>query len=403
MTPLRRPALPSRMGQWVARRWTHWLVAITCWLAGLILWGTTWATDYPDVDALPQPLQDKVLTWMVLDLAVGLLTCLLLPLVTQVRQPTRRSAILCMLLLAVAGPSVWALPAAMVMLAVVGAWLVPSWIVAALLVTLTSSLVVTHFTPSPQEIGLLELTLASLGILAVPVLFGRVLGNRRSLMVAYRERAEAAERERDQTVARVRAEERQAIARDMHDGLSHRLSLVSLHAGALAYRDDLDPEQVRESAATIQANVHAAAEELRQTLTVLRTSDDAPRPRGIDQVDAIVAEARARGSRINLEVDPGLELEALPALASVALARTVAEGLANAVKHAPASPVEVAVRDRDGGVLVQVTTQLAHSEAQSLPGGFGLVGLQERLAAAQGWVRAEAGQSEFTLRAWVPW
>ncbi|GAB2490624.1 hypothetical protein GCM10027030_25940 [Luteococcus sediminum] len=391
------------MVQWVGRRWTHWLVAVTCWFAGLVLWGATWATDYPDVDALPQPLQDKVLTWMVLDLAVGLLTCLLLPLVTQVRQPTQRSAILCMLLLAVAGPSVWALPAAMVMLVVVGAWLVPGWIVAALLVTLTSSLVVTHFTPSPQEIGLLELTLASLGILAVPVLFGRVLGNRRSLMVAYRERAEAAERERDQTVARVRAEERQAIARDMHDGLSHRLSLVSLHAGALAYRDDLDPEQVRESAATIQANVHAAAEELRQTLTVLRTSDDAPRPRGIDQVDAIVAEARARGSRINLEVDPGLELEALPALASVALARTVAEGLANAVKHAPASPVEVAVRDRDGGVLVQVTTQLAHSEAQSLPGGFGLVGLQERLAAAQGWVRAEAGQSEFTLRAWVPW
>lgn len=369
----------------------------------MVFWGATWVSVHPDIDALPQPLQDEVITWMMLDALVGLLTCLLLPLATRVRRPTRRSGILCLVLLALAGFSVWALPAALVVLVVVGSWLVPGWMASAVAVTLAASLVAEHLTPSSQEIGLLELTLGSLGILAVPILFGRLLGNRRSLLVAYRERAEAAERERDLTVARVRAEERQAIARDMHDGLSHRLSLVSLHAGALAYRDDLDPEQVRESAATIQANVHAAAEELRQTLTVLRSSEDTPQPRGIDQVDQIVAEARARGSRVHLEVESGLELSRLPSLASVALARTVSEGLANAVKHAPASPVEVELHEQDGGVGVGITTQLSRAGTQSLPGGFGLVGLQERLAAANGWVRAEATHGEFLLQAWVPW
>ena len=103
---------------------------------------------------------------------------------------------------------------------------------------------------------------------------GFYVGARRDLMASLVDRAETAEREQESRILQAQAEERNRIAREMHDVLAHRLSLVSMHAGALAFREDLSPEQVRETAAVIQENAHASLGDLRGILTQLRAVTD---------------------------------------------------------------------------------------------------------------------------------
>ena len=106
---------------------------------------------------------------------------------------------------------------------------------------------------------------------------GMYIGARRDLLASLQDRAERAEREQELQVARAQAEERTRIAREMHDVLAHRMSLVAMHAGALAYRDNLTPDETREAAEVIQANSHRALTDLREILGVLReTNPDAP-------------------------------------------------------------------------------------------------------------------------------
>lgn len=117
-------------------------------------------------------------------------------------------------------------------------------------------------------------------IVALLLLWGRVRGTRAALLGSLRQQTAAAERERtalargrEADVARTRAEERSAIARDMHDTLSHQLSLIALHAGALASRDDLPPERAREAARTVRDAAADANGVLREVLTALRSTD----------------------------------------------------------------------------------------------------------------------------------
>ena len=104
---------------------------------------------------------------------------------------------------------------------------------------------------------------------------GYYIGARRELLAFWRERAETAEREHALAAERARAAERTRIAREMHDVLAHRISLVALHAGALTYRSDLDREETAAAAAVIQDNAHLALGELRQVLGVLRAGETA--------------------------------------------------------------------------------------------------------------------------------
>ncbi|GAA1703301.1 signal transduction histidine kinase [Propioniferax innocua] len=379
------------------------MVAACCWFAGMICFGTVWSLEYPNLDLVPTSERGVVATRLLLDALLGLIACLLLPRVLSRRRPSRANGTLALGLLAASGFSSWSAPAALLVLVVVASWLEWRWLIAAASVTIVSSVVVEMLFSSRYPLTLLEATLGMVVMLGVPLVVGRAVGNRRRLMEAYRERAEAAERERDQAVARIRAEERSAVARDMHDGLSHRLSLISLHAGALSFREDLTPIQLRDTAATIQSTALEAAEELRQVLMVLRTDDDREQPHGMDQLHRLVEDARARGSRVSIRIDEGLPLDDLTPMASVALARAVAEGLANAVKHAPESPIDVTVTGVDDGVLVSVTNPLPAQPHTSLPGGYGLVGLRERLETAHGWLDATATADRFRLRAWAPW
>jgi signal transduction histidine kinase len=247
---------------------------------------------------------------------------------------------------------------------------------------------------------------------AVVVAVGMYVGARRDLAAARRDRVARAEREQALQVATARANERTRIAREMHDVLAHRLSLVTLHAGALAFRMDLTPAQTRETAGIIQANSQHALADLREILGLLRDTEhgiDAtghrPQPT-LGDLNALLHDERAAGAHITLRSDLA-DLDALPASTGRSAYRIVQEGLTNARKHAPHAAVTVELAGRPGTGLdlaVRNPLPVGHQHRADGSGGFGLVGLAERAAAGHG--RLEHGltpDGEFLVRAWLPW
>ena len=128
--------------------------------------------------------------------------------------------------------------------------------------------------------------------------WGMYIGSRRELLWTLRHRAERAEAEQELRAAQSRSNERERIAREMHDVLAHRISQISMHAGALAFREDLTADEMRDSAGVIQAKAHEALTDLRGVLGVLRdgpaSSPHAPLPTYAD-LPALVEEARGSG------------------------------------------------------------------------------------------------------------
>jgi signal transduction histidine kinase len=253
-------------------------------------------------------------------------------------------------------------------------------------------------------------------VVVVVVLFmvatGMYVGSRRELLETLRSRAEIVEAEQSAKLAQARSAERTRIAREMHDVLAHRISLVTMHAGALAYRDDLPPEQVRESARTIQETAHQAMEELRAVLGVLRedpgdAAPELPMPTAAD-LSGLVAEWQRAGMRVALDVEG--DLATVPAGAGRTVFRVVQEALTNAHKHASATTVRVrVVVEAREGVWVEVRNPLpvGSAEAPAAPAGsgLGLVGLRERVELAGGRLRhgVTARDRTFALDAWLPW
>ena len=105
--------------------------------------------------------------------------------------------------------------------------------------------------------------------------WGELSQARQALLQSLREQAHRAESEQASRVAEARAAERASIAREMHDVLAHRLSLLATYAGALEYRPDAPPEQLARAAGVVRAGVHQALDELREVIGVLRDDDPA--------------------------------------------------------------------------------------------------------------------------------
>jgi signal transduction histidine kinase len=233
---------------------------------------------------------------------------------------------------------------------------------------------------------------------------GMYIGSRRELLWTLRDRAKRAEEEQGLRVAQARTNERARIAREMHDVLAHRISLVTMHAGALAYREDLTPEQVRESAGIIQAKANEALTDLRQVLGVLRGDDgapaDRPQPTYADVV-ALVDEARGAGMQVDLDA---VLVEAMPEQVGRTVYRVVQEGLTNVRKHAPYAHAKVSVQGSgEDGVTVTIWNATAVGHRGAAPAsGMGLVGLAERVQLAGGRLEHRSDAHGFTLTAWLP-
>ncbi|WP_081680623.1 sensor histidine kinase [Cellulomonas sp. URHD0024] len=228
--------------------------------------------------------------------------------------------------------------------------------------------------------------------------WGALWRTRAELMASLRERARRAEAEQEQRVEQARTAERTRIAREMHDTLAHRLTLVATTAGALEFRTDLTKEQVASAAGVVRANASEALEELRTVIGVLRTSPDELRPTpGLADVPRLVDETRGAGVDVRLDV---ADLE-LPTALDLAVYRACQEGLTNARRHAPGSRVTVNVAVDDGLRVVVANDQGGKGETNGT--GTGLIGLTERVELLGGQVHAGPAGEGFRLEAWIPW
>jgi signal transduction histidine kinase len=244
-------------------------------------------------------------------------------------------------------------------------------------------------------------------VLAIALATGVAVRGRRLRLARLRGEAARAEADAASATDRLRAHEREQIAREMHDVLAHRISLVSLHAGALEIRPDLSSDEVARAAGTIRASAHLALEELREILGALRgdTGGLAPPP-GLEELHQLVADCRAAGTEVS--VDDRRPGHPLPPAVSRTAYRLVQEGLTNARKHAAAVPVCLHLDRTDAGEL-HLLLRNRLGDGPAAPGGrAGLVGLAERVGLAGGrlqhGVRREAdGRLAFHLEAWLPW
>jgi signal transduction histidine kinase len=243
------------------------------------------------------------------------------------------------------------------------------------------------------------------------LVWGMYLGSRRELMWTLRDRAERAEAEQGLRVEQGRSNERARIAREMHDVLAHRISLITMHAGALAYRSDLSADEMRETADLIQTTSHEALTDLRLVLGVLRDDDSTtlrtrPQPT-FEDLRALVHDAKASGMRIQYD-DRVLDAVEMPGPVGRTTYRIVQEGLTNARKHAPGVTVLVDV----GGSPADGVTIRIRNPARSLhppvglptpASGLGLVGLGERAKLAGGRLETRREGGTFELTGWLPW
>ena len=252
-------------------------------------------------------------------------------------------------------------------------------------------------------------TLVNIAVNAGMMGWGLYIGSRREIIWTLRTRAERAEREQELRVSQARTTERARIAREMHDVLAHRITQVSMQAGALAFRDDLDGDRLRDGLAQIQGQANDALHELRDVLGVLRGDDPGtptarPQPTYAD-IAALVDEARSLG----LDVDFADDLDAttpVPPATGRTVYRIVQEGITNVRKHAPGSAVAIrSSGDPRSGITVTLANPLADRRRPTgAPGaGLGLVGLRERAELRGGRLDQRTEGSAFVLEAWLPW
>jgi signal transduction histidine kinase len=230
--------------------------------------------------------------------------------------------------------------------------------------------------------------------------WGAYARSRAALLESLRERAHRAEADQERRVVEARSAERTRIAREMHDVLAHRLSLVAATAGAMEFRPDASPERLAAAAGVLRSSAHAALEDLREVIGVLRADlddDERPQPTTAD-LARLVDEVRDAGVSVDFHDDLGVELAGSTGRT---VYRVVQEGLTNARKHAAGEPVEVRLV---GGPEVVVEVDNPVGRSGGTPGsGTGLVGLAERVGLAGGRLEHGADRGRFRLVAVLPW
>ncbi|MET7681909.1 histidine kinase [Streptomyces sp. NPDC005423] len=279
----------------------------------------------------------------------------------------------------------------------------------------------------------------SLGLTAPPLLLGLYVGARRRLMESLRERADSLERELQLLAERAeeraewaRGEERTRIAREMHDVVAHRVSLMVVHAAALQAVARKDPEKAVRNAALVGDMGRQALTELREMLGVLRSGDGARRPAPVplvavkvaaaaaasrvaegesegpclSELDELVGQSAAAGMVVDLSVEG--TVRPYPAEIEQTAYRVVQEALTNVHKHAAGAKTHVRLAHRMAELAMQVENgpppEPASASAARLPsGGNGLLGMKERVLALGGvFVSGPTEAGGFRVSAVIP-
>jgi signal transduction histidine kinase len=245
---------------------------------------------------------------------------------------------------------------------------------------------------------------ATAAAILLPVgLVGITIRALRARAAASAERAEALHHGQLAATEAAVAEERARIAHELHDVVSHHVSVMVIQAGAASQVLEHQPEQARGALEAIRGSGNEAMRELRHLLGLLTPDGpdgEALRPQpGLAQLDQLVAKVRAAGQPVTVRHTP----VDLPRGADLAAYRVVQEGLTNALRHAPGAPTTVVIESAAGGVLVEVTDEGAAGAGTPNGTGSGLLGLAERLRLYGGTL--ETGRrigGGFRVRALIP-
>ncbi|WP_214409548.1 histidine kinase [Sphaerisporangium fuscum] len=275
------------------------------------------------------------------------------------------------------------------------------------LLSLVTAVVYVLARPEPDLPGSVVALLA-FSLQGAVVGWGLFIRHRRQLVLSLRDRAARAE-----TEALLRAEQaqllaREALARDMHDVLGHRLSLLSVHAGALEFNPGATAEDIARAAKVIRESAHLALQDLREVVGVLRAPvGEMPQPT-LAGLGRLAEESERAGMRVDLRVEVAGDL---PESAGRTAYRVVQEALTNARKHAPGAEVRARVSGAAGeGLTAEVRNGPGPRAVTSAPGGpppgagRGLAGLEERVSLVGG--ALEYGPTEeggWQVSAHLPW
>ncbi|WP_326690869.1 MULTISPECIES: histidine kinase [unclassified Streptomyces] len=245
----------------------------------------------------------------------------------------------------------------------------------------------------------------NLGILAwtgLAAAVGEAVRNRRAFVAAIRERAERAERTREEEARRRVAEERMRIARELHDVVAHHIALVNVQAGVASHVMDQRPDQAKQALAHVREASRHALGELQTTVGLLRQSGESAAPTepapGLAVLDDLVAGFRRAGLSVDLSAPPpGEDGQKLSSAVDLTAYRVVQEALTNVQKHVGSGAhAEVGIGRADGALEITVVDDGAGHAAQGGDdtgdpepgepgaGGHGLVGMRERAAALHG-------------------
>ncbi|KAB2972368.1 two-component sensor histidine kinase [Streptomyces sp. SS1-1] len=216
---------------------------------------------------------------------------------------------------------------------------------------------------------------------------GDAVRSRRAVVTAIRERAERAERTREEEARRRVAEERLRIARDLHDVVAHHIALVNVQAGVAAHVMDKRPDQAKEALAHVREASRSALDELRATVGLLRQSGDPEAPTepapGLDRLDELAGTFRNAG--LQVDVARADQDTTLPAAVGLAAYRVIQEALTNVQKHAgPGARAEISVVRVGPNIEVTVLDDGSGQDGGSAGGGHGLLGMRERVSALRG-------------------
>jgi signal transduction histidine kinase len=269
----------------------------------------------------------------------------------------------------------------------------------------------TLYPQGPHDRGYAWQVVVGLALNALVTGWGLFVRAQRQLWHALRERALRAEADQQRRALEGRRAERQRIAREMHDVLAHRLSILSVHAGALQNWASSLPPPLVDTADVIRTSAHAALDELRDVIGVLRDSDaddgegvEPPQPT-IERIPMLIEESRAVGLRVTYE-SRVRECD-IPVTIGRTAYRVVQEGLTNARKHGGGA-VSVSVRADRRAVDVALVSapplrpQPPTQEAQH-GAGSGLIGVAERVELAGGRLHhGRDARGDFVLRATIP-
>ncbi|NRQ30298.1 sensor histidine kinase [Nonomuraea sp. NN258] len=251
----------------------------------------------------------------------------------------------------------------------------------------------------PLEI--VQSTTLLLGWFVAAGIAATVSRHRQAYLEQVEQRAAEAERTREEAARRRAGEERLRIARELHDSLTHSISIIKVQAGVAVHLARKRGEEVPAALLAIQEASGDAIRELRATLEVLR-EDAEPNGSGLGQLDDLVNRARSTGLSASVTVTG--TPRSLPAEVDKAAYRIVQESLTNVSRHAgPAAAATVLVAYDHDVLVVQVDDDgKADRDHPPVP-GVGLLGMRERVAALRGLLRAEPrAEGGFTVRAELP-